>query len=116
MDYTHFKEIVDNMKSKRPYLFELKHDHIISMTEIENIEKKMDVKLPVDYRKFISEFGGGFFGFATVYSLDEDSSYYMFQDGQGYLPKGYLPVSDNGCGDIYMLKIDEKQCLDEIFF
>ena len=116
MDYTHFKEIVDNMKSKRPYLFELKHDHIISMTEIENIEKKMKVKLPVDYRKFISEFGGGFFGFATVYSLDEDSSYYMFQDGQGYLPKGYLPVSDNGCGDIYMLKIDEKQCLDEIFF
>lgn len=120
MDYIHFKEIVDEVKSKNPHLFELEHDQILSMAEIENIEKKMDVKLPLNYRKFISEFGGGFFGFATVYSLDENSSYYMFQDGplvpEGDLLREYLPISDNGCGDIYALKLEEKQCLDEIYF
>ncbi|MCH5270325.1 MAG: SMI1/KNR4 family protein [Lachnospiraceae bacterium] len=120
MDYTHFKEIVDEVKRKKPHLFELEHDQILSMTEIDNIEKRMKIKLPLDYRKFISEFGGGLFGYATVYSLDEKSRYYMFQDGplvrKGYLPKEYLPVFDNGCGDIYALKIHEKQCLDEIYF
>lgn len=120
MDYTHFKEIVDEVKRKNPHLFELEHDQILSMTEIDIIEKKMNIRLPQDYRRFISEFGGGFFGYAIVYSLDENSCFYMFQDAplvqKGYLPKEYLPVFDNGCGDIYVLKIYERQCLDEVYF
>ena len=120
MDYNHFKEIVDELKKEKPHLFELEHDRKLSMTEINNIETEVDVKLPPDYRRFISEFGGGLFGYATVYSLDASSDYYMFQDGpfvqKSYLPKGYLPVFDNGCGDIYLLKVCEKHCLNEVYF
>lgn len=115
MDYAHFKEIVDEIKRKKTHLFELEHDQILSMTEIDAIEMKMDIKLPLAYRRFISEFGGGLFGYATIYSLDENSRYYMFQDGS-LVKKGYLPIFDNGCGDIYVLKIYEKQCSDEVYF
>ena len=64
MDYAHFKEIVDEIKRKKTHLFELEHDQILSMTEIDAIEMKMDIKLPLAYRRFISEFGGGLFGIA----------------------------------------------------
>ncbi|MDD2971957.1 MAG: SMI1/KNR4 family protein [Lachnospiraceae bacterium] len=101
-------------KTKHPLLFELNHDKIPTLTEIEAFEKRENVGLPEKYRQFLEIYGGGYFVFTNVFSLDANGDFYIL--GCGSCPlEGYLAISDNGCGDLYVLKIENNSCLDQLF-
>lgn len=61
------------------------------------------------------EYGGGYFGYANIYSLDKDSNFYLFNHNDIPITQ-YLRIANNGCGDDYLLCIENKKCLDQIFF
>ena len=82
---------------------------------IENFEKRYSIVLPEKYRLFISEFGGGYFGYANIYSLDINSNYFIMKH-KLLVPKSYLPIADNGCGDYYVLKCNGEHCSDSVYF
>lgn len=114
MDFEKFADIVDACKKEKPILFELEHDKIIDEDEVRLFESENHIKLPEKYIRFLCTYGGGYFGYVNIYSLDKNSSFYVLNYNE--IPFGqYLNIADNGCGDYYMMCIDDGVCLDSIF-
>ena len=77
MEYDLFRNNVQQVKAKKPILFALETDTPPSIDKIEDFEKIYRMVLPEKYKLFIIEFGGGYFGYANIYSLDNSSNYYI---------------------------------------
>ena len=73
MEYDLFRNKVQQVKAKKPILFALETDTPPSIDKIEDFEKIYRMVLPEKYKLFIIEFGGGYFGYANIYSLDNSS-------------------------------------------
>ncbi|MDE5599263.1 MAG: SMI1/KNR4 family protein, partial [Lachnospiraceae bacterium] len=80
MEYDVFSKLVNDCKEREPILFGLEHDEILSTVEIEKFEEKIHIELPEKYKKFLADYGGGYFGYANVYSLDEGSDFYLLHN------------------------------------
>ncbi len=106
MTYDDFIEIVSNTKKNKPVLFGLESDKVASSEEISQYEETNGIILPDEYKRFVTEFGGGYFGFTTIYLLRNQNS----------VSSNYLAISDNGCGDYYVLKVIDGTAHKEIFF
>lgn len=115
MEFAAFEKTVQECKSIKPILFELEHDEILSADEITEFENRFQIRLPEKYKTFLLKYGGGFFGYANVYSLDKNSSFYLLDHND--IPIGqYLRIADNGCGDHYLFRVDEPKCSEQVFF
>lgn len=115
MEISEFNEIVDNIKIQNPILFGLEHDTIPSENDIKEYEKQNGVQLTEKYKQFLLKYGGGFFGYANIYSLDKESTFYIVNHNPCPL-KNILHIADNECGDFYSLKIVDGICQDAIVF
>lgn len=113
MEYQVFKEVVEQAKEKKPKLFALDHDRAAEERDISSFEAEHSIVLSESHKAILKEHGGGFFGFANLYSLDESSDFYIL-DHLKYAPAGYIPISDNGCGDLYVQKIEENVCMEQL--
>lgn len=115
MEYDVFEKIVDDYKLKKPILFGLEHDEVCSAKQIEDFENMLRIEIPKKYKQFLMNFGGGYFGYANIYSLDKESSFFLLAHND--IPVGdYLRIADDGCGDYYLLSVIDKKCLDQLFF
>lgn len=115
MEFNTFKSMVDAAKTERPKLFQLGHDHIPGTEEIFELEKQYHIQLPQKYVQFLLAYGGGYFGYANIYSLDKNSSFYLLNYNKPDL-KEHLYISDNGCGDNYAFHIENGICSEIIIF
>lgn len=115
MTHNEFIDIVEQVKKSKPILFELEHDKCVSENEIVCFESANSMILPIEYKQFVLEFGGGYFGFVNMYSLDLDSSFYLLANQNG-IPDGYLAISDNGCGDYYVIKFNTGNVASKVMF
>ena len=115
MTYNEFNEIIEKVKKTKPILLELEADKIMSEKDISQFESDNNIVLPEEYKQFLIEYGVGYFGFANIYSLDKDSSFYLLAN-QYAVPEGYLAIADNECGDFYVLKIENGNALGKVFF
>ena len=114
MKYIVFKEYIEQAKEKKPKLFGLGHDRIVSEDEISAFEAAQGISLSRSHKETLKEFGGGYFGFTILYSLDEGSDFYISKQMQ-YAPDGCIPVSDNGCGDVYVQRLENGKCLERLY-
>ncbi len=73
MEFARFNEIVNRVRTENPFLFELGHDAILSEAELSAFEKKNKFQLSNKYKQFLLRYGGGYFGYAYLYSLDRNS-------------------------------------------
>ena len=89
MEYDLFRNNVQQVKAKKPILFALETDTPPSIDKIEDFEKIYRMVLPEKYKLFIIEFGGGYFGYANIYSLDNSSNYFIMKH-KSFVPNGYL--------------------------
>lgn len=115
MEFITFSEIVNKTKIESPTLFGLEHDAIPSVDDISKFEEQNNIQLTEKYKQFLLKYGGGFFGYTYVYSLDKDSNFYLLNYNDIPL-RNILRIADNGCGDYYALKIVETKCQDTIVF
>ena len=115
MTYDNFIRLVNDTKKNKPVLFGLESDKSVSKEEISQYEEANGIIFPDEYKRFVEEFGGGYFGFTTIYSLDKDSSFYLFRN-QTSIPLNCLAISDDGCGNYYVLKITDGTVHKEVFF
>ena len=79
MEYDLFRNKVQQVKAKKPILFTLETDTPPSIDKIEDFEKIYRMVLPEKYKLFIIEFGGRYFGYANIYSLDNSSNYFIMK-------------------------------------
>lgn len=77
MEYEVFERIVDDYKCRKPILFGLEHDEVCSAEQIGDFENMLQIEFSEKYKQFLMNFGGGYFGYANVYSLDKKSNFYL---------------------------------------
>lgn len=113
MDFKTFESIVKTVKKECPLLFELDRDRIPSMEEVLAFQERYQVQLPERYIQFLLHYGGGYFGYANIYSLDSESCFYLGNFNEpGAEPLLY--IADNECGDYYAFPIRQGRCQDEV--
>ena len=74
MDFETFREIVRKVKTEKSLLFELQHDKIPTMEDVIAFQEQYQLILPEKYIQVLLQLGGGYFGYANIYSLDKDLS------------------------------------------
>ncbi|MGP0171778.1 SMI1/KNR4 family protein [Pseudomonas sp. NCHU5208] len=118
MDFENFKKLVDKVKKNHPVWFDMEPDDAPSNFVVSDAEEKLGVKLPVDYKDFVCEYGGGYFAFSSVYSLEVGSDWNLVDMNCKYkkLRGDYVLVSENGVGDFYGYKVVNGVCDSEIYF
>lgn len=88
-----------------------------SIEEIERFEKTSGIRLPQQYRHVAVNVGTGSIGFATLFSATSAPEGIAAQRASvPSLPKNFVPISDNGCGDFYGFIVNAGQCGEEIYF
>jgi hypothetical protein len=113
MNYQEFSLTVDKAKDKNPIWFGLESDPPATDSEIEEVEKQLSIILPEEYKRFVKEFGGGYFAFTKVFSVNKESEWYIInQNKQVSLIEShnFLAVSDNQVGDFYGFKVINGKC------
>lgn len=118
MDFDAFRTLVDKTKKDHPAWFGLEPDENADDEALNEAEEKLGAKLPDDYKKFVSEYGGGYFAFSSVFSLQAGSDWNLIDLNQKYddIRSGYVLVSENGSGDFYGFKVVNGICEPKIHF
>lgn len=115
MDFETFNKAVQKGKIEKPLLFELQHDSIPTMKDIIAFQEQYQIILPEKYIQVLLNFGGGYFGYANIYSLDRDSRFFIFNHNPVRVAD-LLFMADNGCGDYYAFRMNGRKCSEKIFF
>jgi hypothetical protein len=107
-------------KAKTMDVFEvLESDSKIIQKDIQFVERDIGCKLPKKYIDFCSLFGGGYFGFTIIHSMDRQSDWYIdtvFKKFKPYLPNDYIPFSDDQTGGLYCFRVIDNIASDKVFY
>lgn len=115
MEFERFQHFVERARKEKPLLLELEPDRPPQMQEVLEFQRQHKLQLPEGYRQFLLHYGGGYFGYAILYSLDPDSCFYLGAQNPEE-PGAFLRVADNECGDDYGLPIQQGICGEEVYF
>lgn len=112
MNKQDFENVVRKMMDEKPILFALESDNKASAEMIEIVEGYYGIKFPDSYKGFVSEYGGGYFGFIVVYSCDCNGMFYIknIVSKEWVLKKSFLPVVDFETGDLLGFEIENGVC------
>jgi len=118
MTFAEFASMVERLKVSRPQWFELDSDPPATIDQVQAAERSLGVEFPVEYVSFLQRYGGGYFAFGNVFSVDEASDWSVVVRNRegGFVDRGFLAVSDNGVGDCYGFPIHGKLCMSQIAF
>ena len=120
MTLDEFKEIHNRCRIAKPKPFLLASpDQSATAQQLEKVEGELGVKLPGRLREFLTDFGGGAFGFVNVFSADPDGEFYLparNDEAAEYLPSDLLAFSDDFAGGYYVLKVVDRRAKDSVFY
>lgn len=116
MNKKEFEELTQRVKNKNPRIFGLDSDCKPTSEEIDLLEKYYNVVLPESYKEFLLQHGGGYFAYTVVYSLDNQSPFYVKNNVSVDFIKNnkFFPIIDFETGDLAGFKIDNGICKDTI--
>lgn len=114
MQWTEFESRARHMMRQHPRWFELERDPPASPEDIRLAEAALGVTLPEAYREFLRVFGGGYFGFALLFSVgDGDWSIVRNNAGSkpGFVrpPRGATSVRLRNVGAFDELGLDAEE-------
>ncbi|QPB85097.1 SMI1/KNR4 family protein [Pseudoalteromonas rubra] len=118
MDFDAFKELVEKTKNDHPIWFGMESDESPDNEALAEAEDKLGAKLPVDYKNFILEYGGGYFAFSNVFSLERRSDWNLVDLNEKYkaIRNGHLLISENSSGDFYGFRLVDGVFEPRIYF
>lgn len=119
MNYNEFFEIVNETRNKRPIWFGLESEPKGNDNQIEKVEKVLSLSLPDEYKSFVKEYGGGYFAFTNIFSVNDLSDWYIvnLNNQIGLMEThSFLAVSDIETGDYYGFKIEKRVCCSRVMF
>jgi hypothetical protein len=118
MNFSEFEELVNEKKMANPVWFGLEPDSLASEDSVIFAQNTLNAMLPIEYVQFAKRFGGGYFAFGIVYSLDENSNFNILEinKSESTTRGTHILFSENGTGDFYGFEIKDSQCLPEVYF
>lgn len=116
MNIKEFQKLTQKTKEKNPRIFDLDTDVIPTQKDIEQIQNYYKVLFPKSYKEFLLQYGGGYFAFLVVYSLDEESPFFIKNNVEiDYVQdRGFIPVIDFETGDVAGFRIVNGSCEEMI--
>jgi hypothetical protein len=108
-----FDRLVDEARTERPLLFDLEPDAPPDDEAIRDVGRQLGSTLPDDFVWFLRKYGGGNFGFASVYSADDSSDLYL-PDNQSGDTSGFVAVSDDGTGNLFGFRVADGTAEDGV--
>jgi hypothetical protein len=87
--------------------------------QLDTVEREIGTRLPNRFREFLTEVGGGAFGFTNVFSANPASEFYLptrRAKTLDFLPPNLLPFSDDFTGGWYVFKVDDSQAREAVFY
>lgn len=117
MNYADLKKEVEQTKKNNSLLFQLEHDNVVSEFDISESEKYYGILLPDSYKSVLMNFGGGYFGYIVMYSLDENGGFYLKDYVSISMIKefGMFPIIDLETGDYIGFEIKNNKCTENLF-
>ena len=114
MRIAEFIPIVEKIMLERPVWFGLESDRVGTEDDLRLAESQLGVRLPESYREFVARFGGGYFAFGNVFSVDPSSEWYIVDRNKGIERGNFVAVSDNGVGDLYGFEDCDGVCNEKL--
>lgn len=112
MKFCDFLSLIQKEKEKHPIWFSLESDKAVADLNIEQVEKVLDVRFPIEYKQFVKNYGGGYFAFAIVYSCDITGAFYIgnYNDKDEIKNKKFISISDDATGDLFGFIVTDEVC------
>jgi hypothetical protein len=87
-------------------------------SEIKAWENAHGATLPLEYQQVVGTWGAGDLGLVSLFSVKPGwrSIDAQVALAKGLLPKQFVPIADNGCGDYYGFKVSSGACEARIYF
>ncbi|WP_082459498.1 SMI1/KNR4 family protein [Bacillus sp. FJAT-25509] len=81
-------------------------------TQIAKAEKHHSIRLPNEYKLFVKTFGGGYFAFTNIFTVNNGEWNIIQLNNQINLINShkFIAVSDNEVGDFYGFEIENGIC------
>ncbi|MBD5136859.1 MAG: SMI1/KNR4 family protein [Lachnospiraceae bacterium] len=116
MNKKEFEELMLRVKTKNPRIFGLDSDCKPTVEDIEMMEKYYNIVFSKSYKDFLLQYGGGYFAFTIVYSLDKQSCFYIKNNVSVEFVKDnkIFPIIDFETGDLAGFKVYNGRCEDTI--
>lgn len=118
MSFDYFCEIIETIRLKNPILFELSSSYHPTDNDFYIIQRKYNIFFPDDYMRFYKKYCGGYFGFITLFTYDEQDDLYILNHNSSELVKksGFFAVCDMETGDYIGYKILNGKCSTELYY
>ena len=119
MDLHEFSKIVDQKKKDHPSWFEGETDSLENGSNIRNAEVALGLVLPETYKLFFKYYGGGYFAFTNIFSVDNDGEWNIVDkndEAKSYLPQNFVAISDDETGGLYGYVTVEGKCREGICY
>lgn len=116
MNFIDFIKEIELIKKMKPLLFQLEHDDVANEVDIKESEKYYEISFSESYKRFLMNFGGGYFGYIVVYSLEKGGMFYLqdFVSLSMIEEFGMLPVIDLETGDYIGFDIEKNMCTENL--
>jgi hypothetical protein len=113
-----FLDVATDAMKERPVWFGLDSDGVASEADVVTAETALAVSFPREYRAFVQRFGGGYFAFTNVFSVDAGSDWSIVDRNSalGLLNRRFIAFSENGCGDYYGFRLADGVCENAVMF
>jgi hypothetical protein len=115
-----FREIFTKKRFEKPKILALSTPDALATTEqIAKVENILNISLPILYRQFLMEFGGGSFGLITVFSASEKSEYYLpfkMSEIRRVVGNNLLIFSDDYAGGYYGFHLHEGRAAERVMY
>lgn len=116
-EYEKFNLAVEKFKALEPSMFDNPFlEEVSTENEIATVEKALEVKFPEELNYLLLNYPAGNFGYSLIYSVKDNSHDNIVKMNRQCPYEGFLLFSDNGCGDNYGFKVENNQCLPEVYF
>lgn len=120
MNIDEFRQLDLVCRLNKPSLFAMSaSDNVATDAQIGKVEKILNLSLPISYKEFLKNYGGGNYCLLTIYSADPQSNWYLplqYAKASHYLPKDILPISDDFCGGHYVYTIANGIASDRLYY
>jgi antitoxin YobK len=125
MDLTEFDALAEGLRgrsaaSQANYGFALIDGRVARDAEIADVEQRMGVTLPTNYKTFTRNYGGGMFGFVDLLAIvaepDGREDDLVTVNDRQFPDRDFVAVAPVGTGDYWCFPVTEGRCRDEVWF
>jgi hypothetical protein len=97
--------------------FELDTDALANDEGLAKAQRELKAIFPQEYVQFLQQYGGGYFAFSNVFSVQDGSHWNVVSRQQKFKrPDNFIAISDNEAGDYYGFLTENGSCKPAVYF